>query len=972
MIKFTLILLTSFFILGVLPAYGGSSNPHLSVSAENPLFDNQFAGSMVVEVVIQDPLISDTDEGKGEPNVSINGAELRMVQATDGAWYAYFANKEKAQIADGISFNGGSGTAGQGLDFGEFCDADTTDAVLGTSFSDTEGIAIPRTGLTDSTNGEAPFSECSGNFTSTLINNVVRNPKTINQNVPEPGQIGLNPLAWPVIQLFSFTDEVEIHYNRAGNTEKVSLDYDEIENISIDLDRDNYPNGAEVILILNDVQLNQDPTDEDSWTFNINSSEATFYQAYDEKGRPAATGTSGLINLFPHLSQLGFEDNGFMELDLSNVIELKTNDKQPDLFVGDGSTKYTQIVTLVESSPSTGIFESYDESNESVIGIRDDAPRGTAGIIDYNDKDQSILAGSFSATIDLDLGTKALSGTRSQVTLQDPDQNLDSKTDEDLDVFRSSAIIPSMQIGTPITLEKASSVQFYSTAEDDLSLPGMGADSTVPDKNSDRLIIDTTSGFPPNSDFEMISIDLGITVNDFENLLIDPTIPTNRGSNWLNFDLRSIEQQLQLNDFSETQIDLTFGLLDGPSVTIVDSGDISNPEGLIKIDDDDISEILDESGNVFAVLIFDPLNSGIQGTIDDEQDTQPIVFDFFSFGLEGTDDINNAIYRLELEETSVNSSIFEGTMEYTVINQVNINDPSLITSLRTINDQIKFLVTDRLIDEEGVTISYSDLAEVGAVIPTASKTDIRTHSGTVGFTSESYRFGQPVIVRLIDSDLNLDSDQRDIYQVINDPFSPNVDTVGDKGGTILLEIKIKDIRYKRCTIDGVEHGGLGGTGFTIIETTPNSGIFEGSFKMPTNICNEDGSELISPAGGKVTAKYFDFRDEFGEPNTFETGRTNLRDKIIVPDSTDRESDDNKTPQIEEPTKSDKKSEDLEEISQTDLKTDSPKQQQMMGTLPQDVICKETFEKIFKPNGSAVCVSSETAQKLIERGWIENV
>ena len=98
-----------------------SSNPNLFVSAENPKFDNQFSGSMVVEVVIRDPNLNDTDEGKGEPDVTVNGKTLRMVQATDGNWYAYFANVDRAKAADSTV-----GLPGHGLDFGVFCGRDTS------------------------------------------------------------------------------------------------------------------------------------------------------------------------------------------------------------------------------------------------------------------------------------------------------------------------------------------------------------------------------------------------------------------------------------------------------------------------------------------------------------------------------------------------------------------------------------------------------------------------------------------------------------------------------------------------------------------------------------------------------------------------------------------------------------------------------------------------------------------------------
>jgi len=41
-----------------------------------------------------------------------------MVQATDGNWYAYFANVDKAKIADQIVLDAGVGAEGESLDFG--------------------------------------------------------------------------------------------------------------------------------------------------------------------------------------------------------------------------------------------------------------------------------------------------------------------------------------------------------------------------------------------------------------------------------------------------------------------------------------------------------------------------------------------------------------------------------------------------------------------------------------------------------------------------------------------------------------------------------------------------------------------------------------------------------------------------------------------------------------------------------------
>ena len=49
--------------------------------------------------------------------------------------------------------------------------------------------------------------------------------------------------------------------------------------------------------------------------------------------------------------------------------------------------------------------------------------------------------------------------------------------------------------------------------------------------------------------------------------------------------------------------------------------------------------------------------------------------------------------------------------------------------------------------------------------------------------------------------------------------------------------------------------------------------------------------------------------------------------------------------------------------------DSPLKQMKSGVVVSDVTCKEGLELIFKvADGSAKCVSSNTASKLVARGW----
>jgi hypothetical protein len=66
-----------------------AANANLFVSAATSQCDHYMSGPEVSEGVVVDSDIEDTDQAKGEPDVTINGKILRMVQAVDGIWYGY-------------------------------------------------------------------------------------------------------------------------------------------------------------------------------------------------------------------------------------------------------------------------------------------------------------------------------------------------------------------------------------------------------------------------------------------------------------------------------------------------------------------------------------------------------------------------------------------------------------------------------------------------------------------------------------------------------------------------------------------------------------------------------------------------------------------------------------------------------------------------------------------------------------------
>lgn len=424
---------------------------------------------------------------------------------------------------------------------------------------------------------------------------------------------------------------------RLEETQTVNLEYDdEIPNIFLSLDREFYPQNSEVFVIINDFQLNQDPTDEDSWTFNVASPVTTFYQAFDNNGNESAAGTSGLVNLIPSLSNLGFDENGEFSVDLDSVMELKPNSDQNNITsIDDGSSVFTQIVTFVERGPNSGIFENFDSNDQSTIGITKNAPRGKTGTINYNDNSLSVLTGFSTASVsvpdkELSVGdnSKSLSpGTKHSIILVDSDQNINSSSRDDLDVFRDSSIIPTLKIGDPVTLTTSSNVIFY---PDSINFSGgESIFSSVRDKNSARLFLDTTDN-SINGTFEQISLNLGVSVSNLQSVLIDTENSDDIGTNWINYDFRSLENDFEINDFSNTRIDLHFNSLSSPPITIISSGDIHSAAGLIQLDANIVDDILEENGSIFVVINFGSSDNLI---VSNESNLQPIILDFFLLDL---------------------------------------------------------------------------------------------------------------------------------------------------------------------------------------------------------------------------------------------------------------------------------------------------------------------------------------------------
>ena len=861
-------------------------NRNLFVSGENSQFENHFTGPMVMEVVVIDHDINDTDELKEEPLVTVNNRRLRMVQAVDGNWYGYFANLNAARKADETV-----ALPGFGLDFGEFCEPGSL-AAGGIDLSETDGFSIARD-IDSASNGSEPLGLCTGTIEESdpLVNHVVRESKDINTEIAVPGQIGIDTNAWPLIQLYDFSPggNVVVQYHKGSCPQNAFLVYDtSVQFAELTLDRETFPPDSNVDLTLTDLVLNVDPTDEDSWTFGTHrDSLMMVYQAFDEHGNRVADGTGGAVNIIDELGNIGFAIEGFIALDVDtqgsgvDVVNLVDNDDQQIIAgnraadavsIGGSFGPGTQPLTITEQGPNSGVFSSVDEEDRSNLKTTAEDGMGNSAVIEYNGTQATILTSFSDASIDIQLLDEEWnSGEEIPVVLFDPDANKNSRADEDLDIFNPEVeAIPALQMGNPITLENLEAAHLAGSE--------LAIDEVQP--FSQRAMLRVSSGDLSIPDGSTLVLTLGDTFADLYESINDPAGPFS-GFNLLNFDIRSIGIAIGRRLMN---VDITDGRNTLRLVVAENQDRKRNLQVLTDLSEAEGDDLFRMDVNAKVQLIF--TFGGEESQVIPEGTVLPIVCDFFSYGKinDGTNPeerINNMIIRLELEETGDNTSTFAGSLEFTLLNQLNILDVDTYEGLSTIADDPAFIVTSGLFGEHAPKVVYLDRGTDSVFTEISDQQDVVARSGRVSFDAGSYKVGDTVLVILDDPDLNVDSDLLEIYTSVPPSLFPNdpaSDTVGEPGlgnyimnslGAFgrLLEITFNGERWRSgatenggvCGEAGVPDDGLGDATFSMVEISAEGGVFIGSFEIPDTFCNTSSGRIESiTAGTRIGANYVDF------------------------------------------------------------------------------------------------------------------
>jgi len=663
----------------------------------------------------------------------------------------------------------------------------------------------------------------TGNFWQSAASGVVTNPPTLsNWNSTSnllsvgAGQIGVSTNEWPLIQTYDLTIEnFDVVYEQAGADEVVSLNFNSVDlddYASLELDRNAASQESQIHLVITDNQLNIDPTAEDI---------VIFYVGTGNEGVSFTNGANIATSNYVAFNN-SFDDNGVL------FINNNTNGATNVVLVNDATiddeTADNHMV-FYEGGENSGIFYNTDDDDDASIQIASDALRGTTATFDYNDSAQSLVVANDFGTIDMDLssvGDEWNSGEEITVTLIDQDLNKNTASDEDLKVVNTTSVhlVPSLQIGSPLMVDNT-----------ETGVSGLTSFSNIVYYTNSSI-----AGVGLTAPFE---IDTGYTGAELGAIDTENT--------YFNYDFTSFAA-------NSTHAVSSVCLFNSTTQIVCETG---SAKGIV--------EIIPASGQTDTNnLRVEVLTTADYGASDSTvMDGDPFVADVFSFGA----GVNNAIYRIQLEETGDNTATFEGTVEYEMLNQLNINSDATYTSLDTIDEHVDIIVEQDMTDEDSPRINYLDLGADGVSTQIADQVEAPTHSGVVSFDLENYKIADTVVVTLNDQDMNTDSELIDVYVT-----SATDDKVGD-GTTagLVLDITYDDVNWgntnltvnSACTDTITADDGLAETGFTLVETDIASGIFTGSFQVPAEFCHVTNG-VSGTTGTDIEVNYQDFRNSSGE------------------------------------------------------------------------------------------------------------
>ena len=587
-----------------------------------------------------------------------------------------------------------------------------------------------------------------------------------------------------------------------------------------------------------------------------------------------------------------FDETGFIESeDFDDLFDYE--------FESDG------FVLFRESNTDDNLFVNYDRADKSNLVVVDDGNSSVA----YNDA-YSIVMDTFNGAISFaNMVDEWLSGIELDLILVDEDRNLNTRVDETMSILNGE--VPYIEIGDPTTIDEVSlSIDEAEPATGTLTLVSVVEDDTV---TVNGLTYTAVNDETPRSDEFDIGFGDEVATESLADAIHDrdsdvSAFQTDDNQVTIIANSPGLDGNTITLSSGQSSIETSGDTLTGGSDSALDVTDVTTSKvGTVTVTDDYLSVMApimyeDEvtAGHVLAYINYDFTELGgesgyfaVSGSTpsdvsDDHVDgyfiysfdlndfeggeegeqTGQAYFDVFYFGQldavsdsdgsikDNIDRVNDAFYRFELEETDDNTATFEGTVEYIMINQLNVFDKNTYDKVDTNGDSIVIIVNDDMDGVDAITVSYLDIDSTDTDEIISVQEDANTHTGIIAFDSTSYSSGNTVTVTLTDADLNTDSDTIQTYTVNSEK-----NWVGDEN-VWLSQLLIDDTLFANTCDDDI---GLYDTGFTLTETDDESGIFVGTLRLPSEYC-EDGDTVANTNGLDLEFEYQDYSDASGEPN----------------------------------------------------------------------------------------------------------
>ena len=692
------------------------------------------------------------------------------------------------------------------------------------------------------------------------------------------------------IQTFDFTDDSNIDV--VFDDETITLHYEEdLDGLAtVSTDRAGVPIGGQVHVTISDFRLNLDPTEADVWYMNASSSRATYGTTAGTTGPPEID-SNALVNT--EATTLGADWNAIFggkggEFTLTDPMATIS-----DIDVtGDGEVDASDnIVRFEETGANTGVFESQHDDESNIVANGNENDDFT---IAYADSDVQVFIEDFDSTLETISDGTWNSGNTITVRLTDENLNTNTLTEQDMEL--GDGALPILMFGEPITLATVDNIAPVAT--DPATLLG---DRLTIDENTHVGTLMKSTEFTANDEYTFTvtltdtqkerlqdttlgnyihySSELTAATNaHLDGTTPDPTttdttvvngariIVDSEADGMFNITFAGLpatppdgtpltEEAVAANGVIRTAVNEAIG----ESITTADAvrTSVNDTEALAAFRAEVVANTDTDVGDAKAAVMEIALKHIVTHDF-------AIAADIFTFG----DGVNHAIYRALLEETDSASGVFEGTIEYQMLNQRTEDKPPDKSDANGASDELVMILDKDYTGSDAPEVLY-DTDGPGGDEPANASEDAPTNTGEVSVDASIYRVSDDVTITLVDADLNTDSGAREIYRIANNGSTIEPRLASIAIGDLICRSEIGDVSLR--------------------ETASDSGVFEGSFTVPSSCGTDNEKKPILTTGESITVTYEDFRDETGAGNEWtdsatigaDTGSVSL-DRTVYP------------------------------------------------------------------------------------------